>query len=188
MLALAHAGHWVFIRELVREAAALGSVDRELATDSPTSVQFFASLRRALQTNDFAEKSPYRAPSQLQRLRGFVFPLPRSTLPIGFVLLKACGGPSFEAWLLGVSAAYRGRGHAGAMIDELLASNAGRCTHLVRCPRDGAGAAIVAEIFRRRGFVPGRSSDSEVWLLHPDAPRELVQAIATAPAGDAAYQ
>lgn len=165
----------------------MGSVDRELATDSPASVQFFASLRQALQTNYFAEKGPSPRQSQPRRLRGFVYPLPRSTLPIGFVLLKAFAATSFEVWLLGIGVAYRRHGQAGAMIDELLASPAGRCAHLVRCPRDDAGAAIVAEIFRRRGFVQGRSNEDEVWLLHPAAPRELVQAIVAAPSGDAAY-
>ncbi|HKW80957.1 MAG TPA: GNAT family N-acetyltransferase [Casimicrobiaceae bacterium] len=187
MLLPAHAGHWVFIRELVREAAAMGSVDRELASDSATAVEFFARLRRALQTNYFAEKQAHRASVPPQRVRGFVYPAPRSTLPIGFVLLKSCGGASFECWLLGVGSAYRRRGHARAMIDELLACDIGRCTHLVRCRSDGGGAAIVADIFRRHGFVAARESEADVWLLSPDAPRTLVRAVATAPGSEAAY-
>jgi hypothetical protein len=50
MLQPAHVGHLALLRSLIRQGAADGSFDRDLAVDSPGAEEFFAKLKRALVT------------------------------------------------------------------------------------------------------------------------------------------
>ena len=56
MLTAAHAGHLPVLRSMIRDAAAEGSFDRELAQDSPEVRLFFTNLRQALATGYFVEQ------------------------------------------------------------------------------------------------------------------------------------
>ncbi|HYR01160.1 MAG TPA: hypothetical protein VET86_14020, partial [Casimicrobiaceae bacterium] len=58
MLQPAHVGHLSILRSLIRDGAARGSFDRELATDSREAALFFSNLRQALNTGYFVEEDP----------------------------------------------------------------------------------------------------------------------------------
>ena len=58
MLQPAHVGHLSILRSLIRDGAARGSFDRELATDSREAALFFSNLRQALDTGYFVEEDP----------------------------------------------------------------------------------------------------------------------------------
>ena len=58
MLAPAHVGHLAMLRALIRQSAAEGSFESNLATYSPQSTDFFAKLKRALSHGYFVEEDP----------------------------------------------------------------------------------------------------------------------------------
>src|SRR5439155_11288957 len=58
MLQPAHVGHLALLRSLIREGAAEGSFDRELAAESDEATDFFEKLKRALVTGYFVEQDP----------------------------------------------------------------------------------------------------------------------------------
>ena len=58
MLQPAHVGHLALLRALIRDGAAEGSFDRELASESDDSAEFFEKLKRALVTGYFVEQDP----------------------------------------------------------------------------------------------------------------------------------
>src|SRR3954467_3827206 len=110
MLSPAHVGHLPILRALIRDGAARGSFDRELATDSAEAAQFFSNLRRALTTGYFIEKSVSGGHPTTVAVPGYVYLPERGgalTQPIGFGLFKTID-LGYELWLTGVDPAWRG--------------------------------------------------------------------------------
>ncbi len=178
---LADPGHYELIRALVVDGAAAGSFDRQLAGDCMETTVFFANLRRALQSGYFVQMDPLRQLMLRQRVVGFVYTPPGSSAPVGFGLLKTFVANSYEAWLVGIDAAERGRGFGRAMIRALLATPTGRMTHILRCNHGSIGGRIAAKLFSECGFCRCRTTADQWWLVNQNTPRELVHAIATAP-------
>ena len=178
MLAPAHVGHQAFIRALIRESAAQGNFDRELATDSPAATAFFADLRQALHSGYLVELDRPSGESRQLHVAGYVYQLPHATAPIGFGLFKQFRGTSFELWLIGIDALHRRRGHGRAMIHALLSTPAGQLTHLARINRGGLCSEVAARLLGECGFVPHRTTPAQLWLVHPDAAPDLIEGIA----------
>jgi hypothetical protein len=91
----AHPSHFDWIARNLREGAANGSFDPELATDSLASHLFSANLRQALQTGCFMEDRGAAAPAQVA-VSGYVLMLARPSrreVSVGFALFKSMGGP-----------------------------------------------------------------------------------------------
>ena len=73
MLQPAHVGHLALLRALIREGAAEGSFDRELASDTPESAAFFEKLKRALVTGYFVEEDLRSGKIETVAVPGYVF-------------------------------------------------------------------------------------------------------------------
>lgn len=181
MLFLADLGHFDLIRTLIADGAAAGSFDRQLAGECLETSLFFANLRQALQSGYFVQVDPLRRSMKRDRVVGFVYAPTDSGPPVGFALLKSFFASSYEAWLIGVDATHRGRGFGRAMIRALLATPAGRMTHILRCNHASVGGRIAAKLFGECGFGTCRTTSDQWWLVHNQTPPALVHAISSAP-------
>ena len=176
----AHAGHLAFIRALIRDGAALGSFDRELAVDCPSATLFYANLRCALQSGYFVQCDPARGTMPVHA-NGYVYRPPAAESPIGFGLFREYAGNWFEFWLLAISPQHRRRGHGRAMVRALLTTPVGRLAQLARCNRTSHGSEIVVRLLREVGFVPRRATAQQTWLVHERAPDDFVRQVTDAP-------
>ena len=125
MLQPAHVGHLALLRALIREGAAEGSFDRDLAAESDEAADFFDKLKRALVTGYFVE------------VPGYVFwPDDRHSglPPIGFGLFRALEG-GYELWLAGLEFTKRGGGNGRALLGSLMSTPPGQKTYVVRVQR-----------------------------------------------------
>jgi ribosomal protein S18 acetylase RimI-like enzyme len=163
-----------FIRQILREEAARGSFDAELAHDTPEARLFFANLGDALR---FGYLKVHDAKGELAgevHVAAYVYSEKDGTPPIGFGLFKALEGPGFELWLTGIAADRRGRGHGHNMIAQLMETPAGQLACLVRCNRRSATADSAVRFFRDFGFAPCRETAETFWLVNSKASSELV--------------
>jgi hypothetical protein len=95
------------LRSLIRQAAAEGSFESSLATDTPQSADFFAKLKRVLAHGYFVEEDPQTGRVESVTVPGYVFwPDDRhsGSAPVGFGLFRALEG-GYELWLAGLSSA-----------------------------------------------------------------------------------
>jgi GNAT superfamily N-acetyltransferase len=177
MLAAAHAGHLPVLRSMIRDAAAEGSFDRELAQDSPDVRLFFTNLRQALATGYFVEQDssghgyPVAAP-------GYVYwPDDRRAeeRPVGFGVFKGFAEFGYELWLTGVDSNWRGAGHGRRMLAALLATPAGRLAWTVRVQSSGLSSAIMSHLLAEHGYSIARQGRTQAWFLRQDAPAPLVE-------------
>src|SRR5262245_203546 len=145
MLAPAHAGHLPTLRALIREGAADGSFDPELAGNSAETSLFFANLRQALVTGQFVVEDARGVLSQCA-VSGYVYWPDKSgnlVEPIGFGLFRGFGDFGYELWLTAVASARRGGGHGRALLNSLLATPAGRLAFVARVQTgNGSNAAM----------------------------------------------
>jgi ribosomal protein S18 acetylase RimI-like enzyme len=175
----AHGSHFDWIARNLREGAAEGSFDRELATESLASHVFFANLRQALQTGYFTEAKGGAAPAQVAA-SGYVFVLSRATrneVPVGFALFKSMGGPGFELWLTAVDRRYRGKGFGKAMLQAALATPAGMLAHLARVNLGGASAGAIGSALEAVGYRHARDGEDVRWFVRQDAPQALMRLV-----------
>src|SRR5664279_1841499 len=139
MLQPAHVGHLALLRSLIRQGAAEGSFDRELAQDSPGAEEFFAKLKRALVSGYFVEDVGTGRLATIA-VPGYVFwPDDRHSgmPPVGFGLFRSVeGGHGYELWLAGLDLSARGGGQGRALLAALLGTSAGQKTWIVRAQRD----------------------------------------------------
>jgi GNAT superfamily N-acetyltransferase len=174
MLQPAHVAHLPILRALIRDGAARGSFDRELATDSREAALFFSNLRQALNTGYFVEEDPRTGDLTTVAVPGYVY-LPdggAASQPIGFGLFKAAE-PGFELWLTGVDAAWRGHGHGRAMLASLLATPPGKRAYIVRVHRFGRDSPAMAHLLASFGYVLVQETRNHAVYLRKDAPAEL---------------
>ena len=181
MLEPAHVGHLAFIRALIREGAANGCFDRELASESPAAALFFTNLRRALQSGYFVQFDEHRAKTLPIHAPAYVYRPSGTDVPIGFGLFKEISDDCFELWLLATSAAHRRLGHGRAMIGCLMATPVGKLTLLARCTRATQGSEITARLLAEVGFVARRTTPEQMWLVHRSAPEDFVRRVTAAP-------
>jgi GNAT superfamily N-acetyltransferase len=183
MLAPAHAGHLPTLRALIREGASEGSFDRELATNSPESQLFFASLRQALLTGYFVVEDA-RGVIAREPASGYMY-WPADDIdgarPIGFGLFKAFGEFGYELWLTAIDPTWRGNGHGRRLLSALLATPAGSRTWLVRVQRGNDSAATMEHLLAVNRFALARDTPSTHWFVRDDAPRVLADAVRAAP-------
>jgi ribosomal protein S18 acetylase RimI-like enzyme len=175
----AHSAHFDWIARNLREGAANGSFDRELATDSLASQLFFANLRQALQTGYFMEGRGDAAPAQVAA-SGYVYMLARASrreVPVGFALFKAMGGPGFELWLTAVDGRYRGRGFGKAMLRAALGTPAGMLAHVARVNRAGTSSEAIVKVLEAVGYRHERDSAEVRWFVRQDAPQAVVRLV-----------
>ena len=175
----AHPAHFDWIARNLREGAAEGSFDPELATDSLSSHVFFANLRQALQTGYFLEDKDGGPPSQVPA-SGYVFVLSttsRGAVPVGFALFKSMGGPGFELWLTGVDRRYRGRGFGKAMLRAALGTPAGMLAHVARVNRAGKSAEAIGRTLLAVGYRHERDGTDMRWFVRQDAPHAVVRLV-----------
>ena len=170
-----------FIRRVLVEGAADGSFDPELAASTPASALFFANLGNALGCGFLRASDAEGKPTCGVQVAGYMYSTHEGSPAIGFGLFKELDGGSFELWLTGIAGDARGHGHGHAMLGELLATPAGRMTHVVRCNRRSANLDIAVRLFRNFGFALWRDTPGVVWLVNAKAPPELMTRIAHSP-------
>jgi GNAT superfamily N-acetyltransferase len=180
MLHPAHVGHLGVLRALIRDGAARGGFDRNLATDSREANLFFSNLRRALTTGYFIEEDAGSGDLKTVAVPGYVYHPDRggaASQPIGFGLFKAIP-EGFELWLTGVDPAWRGHGHGRAMLGALLATPAGRKAYVVRLQRFGRDSPAMAHLLAAYDYMQtGDPALLTHWFIRGDAPPELVRRI-----------
>ena len=175
MLQPAHVGHLPILRALIRDGAASGSFDRELATDSREAALFFSNLRQALNSGYFVEEDPQSGDLMTVAVPGYVYLPDRDGAahkPIGFGLFRAIEF-GFELWLTGVDASWRGHGHGRAMLASLLATPPGRKAYVVRVHRFGRDSPAMAHLLASFGYVPVHETRHHAMYLRTDAPAEI---------------
>jgi hypothetical protein len=176
MLAPAHVGHLAMLRALIRQSAAEGSFESNLATDSPQSTDFFEKLKRALSHGYFVEEDARTGQLTQVSVPGYVFwPDGRNsgTPPAGFGLFRALED-GYELWLAGLELGRRGDGHGRALIDALFATPQGKKTWIVRIPRESRYRAAVHHLLRPHGFSAVGDSTHLRWFIHENAPAALL--------------
>ena len=175
MLQPAHVGHLALLRTLIRQGAADGSFDRELASDTPAAEEFFAKLKRALVTGYFVEES--RAGKlETVAVPGYVFwPDNRSNAspPVGFGIFRALENGGYELWLAGLDHALRGGGQGKAMLSALFATPHGKTTHVVRVQRDSKYVQRLQQILDEAGYEMAGDTLRLRWFVHRNAPAAL---------------
>jgi ribosomal protein S18 acetylase RimI-like enzyme len=181
MLYPAHVVHLPILRALIRDGAANGTFDRELATDTREAALFFSNLRQALKTGYFVEEDPRSGDLTTVAVPGYVYIPDRgaASVPIGFGLFRATVF-GYELWLSGVEAAWRGHGHGRAMIDALLNTAEGKRAYVMRISRFGRDAAAMAHLLSSLGYARARESARHTWYVRADAPLGLAEHIRTA--------
>ena len=183
MLSPAHVGHLPILRALIRDGAARGSFDRELATDSAEAAQFFSNLRRALTTGYFIEKSVGGGHPTTVAVPGYVYLPERGgalTQPIGFGLFKTID-VGYELWLTGVDPAWRGHGHGRAMLGALLATPPGKKAYLVRTHRFGRDSPAMTHLLASFDYAEACVGKDHSWFVRADAPPALAERIRNSP-------
>ncbi|NDP43258.1 MAG: hypothetical protein GZ089_11175 [Aromatoleum sp.] len=181
MLHPAHVVHLPILRTLIRDGAANGTLDRELAADTRESALFFSNLRQALKTGYFVEEDPRTGDLTTVAVPGYVYIPDRgaASAPIGFGLFRATGF-GYELWLTGVEAAWRGHGHGRAMVDALLNTPEGKRAYVMRVHRFGRDSAAMAHLLSSLGYACARESARHSWYVRADAPPGLAEYIRTA--------
>ena len=183
MIEPSHAGHLATLRALIREGAAEGSFDRELATDSAETKLFFENLRQALVTGYFVVEDA-RGVLSRRAVPGYVYwPEVRTNVsqPVGFGLFRAFGDLGYELWLTGVSSAWRRNGHGRAMLAALLATPAGRLAWVVRVQRHSDSGPAMSRLLAEHQFAPARETETSRWFLRSDSPEALRARVTDAP-------
>jgi GNAT superfamily N-acetyltransferase len=183
MLHPAHVGHLPVLRALIRDGAARGGFDRELATDSREAALFFSNLRRALTTGYFIEEDPATGDLTTVAVPGYVYHPERggaASHPIGFGLFKAIT-VGYELWLTGVDPAWRGHGHGRAMLAALLDTPAGRKAYVVRVQRFGRDSPAMAHLLASYTYAPAAETLHHSWFIRGDAPLDLAERIRSVP-------
>jgi hypothetical protein len=180
MLQPAHVGHLALLRSLIRQGAAEGSFDRELAQDSPGSEEFFAKLKRALVTGYFVEDGG-TGKLDTVAVPGYVFwPDDRHSgmPPVGFGLFRSIernGG--YELWLAGLDLSARGGGQGRALLAALLGTPAGQKTYVVRAQRDSRYLDKLAHLLADFRFTTVGDTKRLRWFVRDDAPAELASRV-----------
>jgi hypothetical protein len=182
MLQPAHVGHLALLRSLIRDGAAEGSFDRELAADSEESAEFFEKLKRALVTGYFVEQDPRSGRIETIAVPGYVFwPDDRhgGMPPVGFGLFRALEG-GYELWLAGLEFAQRGGGHGRALLASLMATPPGQKTYVVRVQRASRYVHAVTHLLDSLGFDAVGETARLRWFVRRDAPISLAARIRAA--------
>jgi ribosomal protein S18 acetylase RimI-like enzyme len=181
VLETATPAHLDFIRRLLREGAAEGAFDHEIAGGSAAAAPFFANLAGALGTGCLRVGDADGNLTGEAHVAGYVYRIGEASPPVGFGLFKQLGAQGFELWLTAVARDARRQGHGRAMLAELLATPSGRLASLVRCARGGAGSDAEVRLFRRFGFAPCRVTPATVWLVSAGASPDLLARNAALP-------
>jgi len=177
MLQPAHVGHLALLRSLIRDGAAEGSFDRELASDTAEAQEFFEKLKRALVTGYFVEHDPRTGKIDTVGVPGYVFwPDDRHSgmPPVGFGLFRDQG---YELWLAGLEFAKRGGGHGRALLTALLSTPPGQKTYVVRVQRASRYMPQVSHLLETLRFESVGDTARLRWFLHKDAPPVLASRI-----------
>ena len=175
MLQPAHVGHLALLRALIRQGAADGSFDRDLAGDTPEASGFFAQLKRALVTGYFVEESREGKLSTVA-VPGYVYwPDDRTSgaPPSGFGLFRALEIDGYELWLAGLDLSARGGGHGRALLAALFATPPGQKTHIVRVQRGSRYVHQLEHLLTGFDFAAVGDTLRLRWFIRSDAPHEL---------------
>jgi ribosomal protein S18 acetylase RimI-like enzyme len=179
MLQPAHVGHLALLRSLIRQGAADGSFDRDLAADSPGAEEFFAKLKRALVTGYFVEDVGSGKLATVA-VPGYVFwPDDRNSgmPPVGFGLFRSIDGNGYELWLAGLDLSARGGGQGRALLASLFATPPGQKTYIVRVQRDSRHVKALQALLTEFGFTAIGDTAQLRWFLHKDAPEALASRV-----------
>jgi hypothetical protein len=175
MLQPAHVGHLALLRSLIRQGAADGSFDRDLAMDSPSAEEFFAKLKRALVTGYFVEDVGSGKLATVA-VPGYVFwPDDRHSgmPPVGFGLFRSIDGNGYELWLAGLDLSARGGGQGRALLASLFATPPGQKTYVVRVQRDSRHVSQLQGLLEEFHFKSIGDTARLRWFLREDAPEAL---------------
>ncbi len=182
MLQPAHIGHLALLRSLIRQGAADGSFDRDLAADSPGAHEFFAKLKRALVAGYFVEDVGTGKLATVA-VPGYVFwPDDRHSgmPPVGFGLFRSIDHTAYELWLAGLDLAARGGGQGRALLAALFATPPGQKTWIVRVQRDSRYIKALEILLAEFGFTPIGDTSRLRWFLHSDTPDAIASNVRNA--------
>ncbi len=180
MLRPAHVGHLSMLRALIRNSAAEGSFDRDLAGNTPQAEDFFDKLKRALVAGYFVETDPRSGRIDTVAVPGYVFwPEGRSSnsAPAGFGLFRTIEDGGYELWLAGLELTERGGGMGRELLTALLATPPGQKTWVIRIPRDSRYVAKIEHLLDDLGFSIAGDTARLRWFVRRDAPAELASRI-----------
>ena len=182
MLEPANVRHLALLRSLIRQGAADGSFDRNLAADSAVAEEFFAKLKRALVTGYFVEDVGSGKLATVA-VPGYVFwPDDRNTgmPPVGFGLFRSIDGTGYELWLAGLDLSARGGGQGRALLASLFATPPGQKTYIVRVQRDSNHVKALQGLLEEFGFTAVGDTAKLRWFLHDAAPDGLASHVRNA--------
>jgi len=175
MLQPAHIGHLALLRALIREGAADGNFDGDLAGDNAEASDFFAKLKRALVTGYFVEES-HEGKLNIVAVPGYVYwsdDRIGGAPPVGFGLFRTLEIGGYELWLAGLELSTRGEGHGRALLAALFATPPGQKTHIVRVQRGSRYVVPLQHLLTEFGFQVVGDTERLRWFIHADAPHEL---------------
>jgi GNAT superfamily N-acetyltransferase len=182
MLEPAHAGHLPLLRALIREGAAGGCFDAELAGNSADAALFFANLRQALATGQFIVEDA-RGVLSRAAVCGYVYRPERTeplTSPLGFGLFRAFGDFGFELWLTAIAPEWRGNGHGRKLLQALLATPAGRLAFIARVRPESRDCTAMERLLVAHGYANCRDTAATRWFMRGDAPECVRMRLLTA--------
>jgi len=171
--------HLSLIGDVLAYGSRNGSWDTSLGDGGASLDALLANLRYAFVHGVLPQIDPRTGARIETRIAGYVFQIDPDTPPIGFGLFKDFTAAGFELWLVGIAEAYRGRGHARALLSELLATPLGSRVMLARCAWASEGSRRCSRVLYSHGFAPCRATTNEEWLLHSRTPADVVQMIRT---------
>ncbi len=179
MLQPAHVGHLALLRTLIRQGAADGSFDRDLAVDSAAGEEFFAKLKRALVTGYFVEDVGTGKLATVS-VPGYVFwPDDRHSgmPPVGFGLFRSIEATGYELWLAGLDLTARSGDQGRALLAALFGTPPGQKTYIVRVHRDSNHIKDLQSLLVDFGFSAIGDTAQLRWFLHRDAPEALASRV-----------
>jgi hypothetical protein len=164
---------------LIRQGAADGSFDRDLAGDSAVAEEFFAKLKRALVTGYFVEDVGTGKLATVA-VPGYVFwPDDRHSgmPPVGFGLFRSIEDTAYELWLAGLDLTARSGGQGRALLAALFGTPPGQKTYIVRVHRDSNHIKDLQSLLVDFGFTAIGDTAQLRWFLHHDAPEALASRV-----------
>jgi hypothetical protein len=179
MLEVATPEHLPLVAEILAYGGRSGAWDANLGRGGTQLEALIGKLRYAFIHGVLPQVDPRTGARIETCIAGYVYRVDPSTPLIGFGLFKDFTDAAFELWMVGITEAYRARGHSRPMLSELLQTPHGRHAQLARCGWTSDGSRRCSHVLHSLGFASCRATVNEEWLLHSATPPDVAQMIRT---------